>query len=376
VLVALLLLPLGLRPPRGLARGATAGLAGIAALALSYPAVFVLASVAGLAALDALGRRDREGLRDLAVAAACWLAGFAALWAVRERYQPSPAGLDAFWADAFAPLPLSIDALRWYGKAFLGWVYIGFREMEMAGPYVLDAWFGPANLVWAGAVLAGFVALGRACPRLLALVALTVLPLLAASALGFYPCSSRLILFLVPLLMLAGGGLVEWVERSPWAGPRASAAMAALLLAVAGAGALRFVPAPTVHSDLGRALDFVVEHRGEADLLALDSSHGAALVYYASHDRRLGLVDAKVLFDFLPEDHPGRLARRFCRERGGGHLWIVVDTRDWAAAQIALTDELRELGAERAAWSGHAMRAHRFELDARVCEALGVPPGA
>jgi 4-amino-4-deoxy-L-arabinose transferase-like glycosyltransferase len=103
--------------PGRLAALAAAGLAGPW---LSLPAVFVCAG-AWLALTGALaGRGEPRATRVAAAIGVLWLAGFALEYALLLRPLRTNALLLESWRGYFAPLPVSSEALAWWGRRFLG----------------------------------------------------------------------------------------------------------------------------------------------------------------------------------------------------------------------------------------------------------------
>jgi hypothetical protein len=215
VLVALAIACLALRvlrrgaSPRRLAALAAAGLVGPW---LSLPAVFVCAG-AGLAVAAApLRRRDARALRGLAAVGVLWLAGFALEYALLLRPLRSAAILREGWQGYFAPLPISGEALAWWGQRLLGF----FND-----PLGL-----PQTAVAALLFAIGALRLGRRAPAEACLLLAPICAVLAASLAGlhpfptsslyrlsdrYYPFYGRLLLFSVPLALpclAAGAGLL------------------------------------------------------------------------------------------------------------------------------------------------------------------------
>ncbi len=107
---------------------------------------------------------------------------------------------------------------------------------------------------------------------------------LLAAALGRYPFDNRLILFLLPLFLLAIGAAVGAIERLGSIGRRAAVIVA---LAVVGIAARPYVVTggPTFHvtPHVKPALQFVQSHRQPTDEVFMLGVQSSAFAYYADH---------------------------------------------------------------------------------------------
>ncbi|HEY8106146.1 MAG TPA: glycosyltransferase family 39 protein, partial [Gemmatimonadales bacterium] len=194
-------------------------LAGVVAVWLSTPAIFVLAGV--LLTLAAVPGPQRPPRSALGVAAAAVLLSFAAayLWIYR------PAEMDPyiqrFWEGSLLAFwRPGLLARAWQGSRELVWqTFVGGATepgapgtLQVAvdlgsGPFLFLLAFGASRLGrWAGATRAAL---------LYAPVGVAV----AASLLGKYPLAARTMLFAVPLLaLLAAAGGLDLIRsfRPPW----------------------------------------------------------------------------------------------------------------------------------------------------------------
>lgn len=161
-------------------------LAGLVAIPLSHPAVFILTGAGCALGIEALRRGDRRALRLLAGVALVWCATFAALYVVFLRNLEHNDYLLQYWSANLMPFPPTTFAeLHWFPNTFFG-MFVDPGGFELAG--ALAAFL----------FLVGMLEFLRRDRGLLLILALPILVTLAASAAHKYPFGRRLILFLVP----------------------------------------------------------------------------------------------------------------------------------------------------------------------------------
>lgn len=196
---------------------AAAGLivAGLAAVVMSFPAVYILAAAGGtLFCQFTLQRRWRDSL-VIAGVSALWLAGFAALYLlVYTKQAHSGELLDQgpqhfFRRMGFAPLPpKSLADVAWYGHWALDFGRYFFRNLSILPAAVL--------------LVIGLVSLARRRPWLGLMLIAPLLLALLGSGLEAYPLYGRFGIFLEPTLFLIAGAGVAALAASRvrlWAMP-------------------------------------------------------------------------------------------------------------------------------------------------------------
>lgn len=180
------------------------GLVGVVGVLASFPAPFVLGGAATAVVLG-MPRSGRTVWR-LVASVAAW----GAAWGVPYLYLYRPVAtswyMQQFWGPAsFAPL----RAAGWWNLA---------RALIMS----LIGRPAPTAVVVTFAALAGWAFwewLSRLPRARAALVGVPLLLLLVASALGHYPLAARLLIFAVPLLVMALAALISRAaERAPRVG--------------------------------------------------------------------------------------------------------------------------------------------------------------
>ncbi len=167
-------------------RLAALAVAGVLAVWLSLPSIFILGGVGVALCLDP---KFRPGMRRpfgyLLLCGGLWLGAFVAGYLLLFSVSSGDSGLNTFWDGAFAPFPItSMEDARWYVGRFF-FVFSdpgGFRPRHVAG------------VLW----VVGCVAIYRRDKRIVALLLFPLVLVLIASAMKKYPFHGRLLLFLMP----------------------------------------------------------------------------------------------------------------------------------------------------------------------------------
>lgn len=178
------------------------GFAALGALSLcfSYPAIFILAAI-GIT-LFIHYWRDRQRLLWITLTGAVWAATFLALYFLLLRHQIDSPYLVTFWDNllSFMPMPPWRD-ISWFPKALMGLFYIvaGLSPplILIVSIYFLGLWGGYKEKKWQW-------------------VLMLVIPLglnIVLSGFRSYPFHGRLILYLVPLVLIALGKGIDFLTQ-------------------------------------------------------------------------------------------------------------------------------------------------------------------
>ncbi|MGC2638467.1 MAG: hypothetical protein WA294_14880 [Acidobacteriaceae bacterium] len=260
--------------PRNAARLALAGALG---MWFSYPVMFVLATI-GVVALVRCGTRFSPArIRQTGAVVATWCLSFGAVAALeRLRYSPATHSfMTAFWADWLMPHDRNLHSVSAYLARIVRDCLSDFLRL-------------PKWPVFLALLVAGSIWLVRRNGNA-ALIIGPVLLTLAASMLGVYPFSGRLILFLVPVLMIliAAGfeaaisytlgyppfrkeRIPAWAEAAVWAG-------ATLILCV---WPLRNVHPPYRDSETKPMIAYLGAHRRAGDGIYVHDMAWLQFVFY------------------------------------------------------------------------------------------------
>jgi hypothetical protein len=183
-------------------RWAILAVVGALAVWFSHPVVFVLGAVGSALFADRLVSKDRSGIIACSATIFCWLASFAVCYFTTLRHLGMNQYLLDYWAGHFLTLPpTSVGDFAWIASHLSNFVEfpggLGGTEIKssgLAGVLFLVGLYSFLRERWPVAAALG-------CPALLAML---------ASGLQKYPFAGRLLLFLVPVLILA-------VARGAWA---------------------------------------------------------------------------------------------------------------------------------------------------------------
>ncbi|MCE9563883.1 MAG: glycosyltransferase family 39 protein [Planctomycetes bacterium] len=178
----------------GLRRFLVLALSGAAAVWFSHPAAFVLGGIGTALFLEAAYNHDRQRMLMCSATIGCWLASFAACYLLTLQHLGNNQYLLDYWAGHFLPLPNSPGAIAWLVDHFFAFFAypggLGGTEFKIGGIAALLCLVGIGNF-WRDRWP---VAVALVVPALLALL---------ASGVHKYPFAGRLLLFLVPLMLLA-----------------------------------------------------------------------------------------------------------------------------------------------------------------------------
>ncbi len=293
------------------------GLAGVLIPWISQPAMLVLAGAAlGLGA-HALLTRHAGTIRALWPILVAWATSAAAsgLYALRTVSPSTRDYLHSFWREGFMPLS------PW---AQVRWLWGTSNDVFSAfGPAVFPS-NGGLGYVWSQlfvlAAVVGFVQLART-RREVALILLGPIVLaLAGSLLRLYPLSGRLLLFLVPVLLLAAAAgahaVVGWSVRQARV---AGAALALVFVGIPVHAAVKTRP-PFMIQPLRPVLEEVVRRRNPGERIYVDHAAAQAFMYYASRFRFE--PSEFIIGKCAPTDRRDYL-RQLDQLRGSSRVWIV-----------------------------------------------------
>jgi hypothetical protein len=321
VMVALVVLLLGLDIQRPvLTRKRAIWVAGTGACAawLSQPAVFVLAGVSMVLLWIAWSDHssDPDKLQRFLLPVICvW--GVSSLASTIVSWTNTPlavrAMLHSYWSGHFMPMP------PWRAPTVFLWAA---RELDgLLGSRAIMSLLYPAPKVYVGLMLLGIWTMWRTMPRATALLLAPIALTFLGAAAQQYPFSDRLILFLVPIFILAiakGLGVVTRLAAH-W-----SKAAGAAVLALGSAPLLYPVvasPPPYQVENIKPVLDYVRSQHISGDRIYVYNSALPAFTYYASD------------YGFRPDEYSPGLSHH-CQNRlyladldvfrGTPRFWIIL----------------------------------------------------
>jgi hypothetical protein len=195
----------------------------------------------------------------------------------------------------------------------------------------------------------------------------TILLALAASAFRVYPFSSRLIIFLTPIVLLILAAGVEELDRR--VGVAASGLLSISLIAIAGFTATRIAMEPVSFSDMRGALEKTRGRIEEGDAVIGGRLNLSLIQFY-----RRSAIPANVPVFSIQLNKDADLVVDIARKHGFRRVWFVAGHR------VAEADRLIE-ETERAApiifkWSARGGRLALFDFSNSFAAGRPNAPGA
>jgi hypothetical protein len=231
--------------PLTAARTALLASGGAAIVWFSHPSIFVLASVGVVGWVQAIASRDWRRVASWSIVGLAWLDSFAAVHAVATRQMGGSDQMWRFWNFAFPPMPpRSLWDATWTLRR-LAFYFIN--------PLNFDAPFGErlSLLPALGLAVLGVFRLGKLDRSRLALLALPVALTLVAASMRLYPFHGRLVLFLVPIFLIAIAAGLDAVREARGPGLVYYGLAAMLLLALLAGCGLAFDTRPNHNNRFG-----------------------------------------------------------------------------------------------------------------------------
>lgn len=318
VAASLLLVLLALRfreRPDGRAAALVAGLAGGAAIFLSYPAIPIAGVLGILLGAGWVRQRPLPPPSPLLLLGMPWAAAAlgAGVLALRLTSPETRAYMHRFWADGLMPAP-------WHGLRAALWIperlfaTFGFELLFIAREWTFGAVY--VSVVAALACL-GLAARLRSAPLGTALVTAPTLAAVVAAAARLLPLGERVSLPAGwPLVLLAAAGLQALREALPARGRLVSGGLGAALAAVPALLLAAYSP-PFRYQESRPVLEALASRWRPGDGLFVYYGAEGAASYYAP---RLGL-SGWVTGDCHRED-PRAYFRELDRFRGRSRVWF------------------------------------------------------
>lgn len=174
-------------------------------------------------------------------------------------------------------------------------------------------------------------------------ILVTLIAVLAASALHLYPFRSRLILFLLPLVYLALAALVQriWSQANRWKAQPVAAGLALGLLCVVALPSWRVLRRPDNAHDIKGAMTHIARHRQTGDQVVLSTWTHKAYAFYAPafHIDDLPVVTYRQTPN--PVHDARATVRRICLDLQAGRSWLLISHR--LSDQTAFLELMRSI---------------------------------
>jgi hypothetical protein len=285
-------------------------LAGIIALWLSHPALFICCGVELALIIDCFKRGKPGILGRLLMMTGFWTVNFLVLYAVSFSRLSANNVLMSYWNEFFMPLP-PWQNLAWFSTTL---TRVLVMPIGLAIP-----WLG-ALLITAGLATYLFK------KRLMGVLLLTPLLItLLASGLKKYPFGDRLLLFTLPIFFLCIGQALDqlrtMVERKHAIG--AIILSMAVIVSLANgptAQAIANVRHPRNDEDIKSVLEYVAQKKTNQDALYVYYSTIPAFSFYAP---RFGLAHHTIVRGIGARDNPVAYMNDVAQVRGNQRVWFI-----------------------------------------------------
>jgi hypothetical protein len=316
---------------------------GALAVWVSQPAVFVLFAIAAWLVFHTWRVRwtaNRRVLFAVAIILALWAASAAlsTLLATMRVESDLYVRMRVFWRHGFPPSSSVVDQATWFADRLVALFGPGTAGVGSVSHFA----YGPGAPVAVALVGVGLAIWIVRRHQFGALSLLAVGATIAAAAAHRYPFDDRLILFLVPLFVLAIGEAVG-VAATRWKGRPAAIAIAAATVVAAVAGPYAAEGLPVFHVDhVKPALAYFESRRQPGDEVYLPAFNSLTIGFYAE---RYGLAaNGYVVGDcFLTPDAWNRYFEEMRPFRGKRRVWLIT-TRGGPELRDALTEYLNAAG--------------------------------
>jgi hypothetical protein len=286
-------------------------LAGLFALWLSHPSLFILAGIGATLFLLHLQKRDFASLRLVTGMGVAWLANVGLLYTLTLADLRNNSFMKEYWREAFAPMP-PWSNIGWYWDAFRG-----------NADSLLAVTFAPLLLLFV--MLAGLAILLQQKRHSAAMIAWMLVFTLLASSLGLYPSSERMVLFLAPVMILLIGVALGYVIQTLRGRPVISTAVTLFAGIYLFYGALpltveQFI-SPKYFEHIRPTMEYLRGAWKEGDKLYVSYGGAPAFEYYAP---MYGLEDIDYTAGEREDyDNPERMIQRLEHLKGQGRVWVL-----------------------------------------------------
>lgn len=278
------------------------------ALTSSVSAIFLLAGIAVVLVIQTVRSRRYERYLAAACVALTWAATATVMYLASWSRNAQNKSLHNYWAAYFGPAPWAHPS--WYLSAW----------SEMINTQVAISWSWAAF----GLTVGGFVWLARRSSPLATIAVIAVLSTMVGSWAGVYPFNGRLLLFLVPVVCVLFGAVVDAVgalfgRLHATHGRLAAGACALVLVSGSIPTAAATYRHPYQSEEMRQALTALRPQFRPADRLFVSDSAALGFEFYRD---RTGFGDVRTVpAKPSPDRLPGFL--RQIDALGRGRVWLL-----------------------------------------------------
>jgi len=318
------------------------GAVGFVIIWFSQASVLVMGGIGVALAVEWLLSRDRATGRALVITIPMWATAslVAIVMGLRSMTPATREFMDDFWRGGFAPFPPGLATVTWFWRQLTS---------MFSDPTLLRY---QLPVVFTLTMLAGFVALWRWRREVALLLLGPVVAAMAAAAAHQYPFRGRLILYLMPIVVLAVAAGAELVRRTasrlhPSVG---GAAMAALF--VVPVLAFDFPPYEIEHTR--DVLRYLQQHRKPGDVVYVFPLSRIGMLFYGP---RYGLQPTEWTTAACDRNDTRAYLRDVDRYRGTARLWVLTSfVPPFRSARSAVRRYLTTVGVKRDSLSLRSIR--------------------
>jgi hypothetical protein len=327
-------------------------IAGSLAIWISHPSLFVFVGMFLTLGLAFAKRRDPHRLLWLIGIGGVWGTNLILTYLVSLRYLATNSTLLNYWSGGFAPL-LPWSNFSWYYNALIG---------MLSDPAGL-----PVSAITVGLLIVGIFSFAFRRWQLMLVLIAPFLLTLVASALGKYPFSGRLLLFLIPLLLLL---LAEGVERVRMVLLRLNGPMALLVSTVLVVYLLhgpiivayQNLRSPPMGEDIKGVMGHMRGYRLNGDLIYVYYGARPAFEFYAhlyGFDRKDYVVGLSARND------PAKYLQDIDKLKGNQRIWFVFSHNcSWCGVdeQGFILAHLNKIGLKRSEYMSYGAAVYLYDL--------------
>jgi hypothetical protein len=290
------------------------GFVGGISLWFSHPAVFILLAISFGLAVHYIAHHGRNNIRWLTLGIGIWAVSLLLVYAFALRFLVEDKTLVEFWAEFFMPVP------PW---SKMSWIRLAGCDLIMEPISLPGCKLGTLLLILgAFSLLLSEFSVGLA-------LALPFLITLSASALRLYPFGSRLILFLVPLVIILISEGVDRIRRTlsfnRWMAYGTWILLAVLSLIGPTREAFSNLIEPRNLEDIKAVLAYLQRNQVPGDQVCIDGGAGPAYQYYAPFYKQ---VLEPCVLNLSPADNTEANVQDIMNKTRPGRAWFLFSHKN------------------------------------------------
>jgi len=283
--------------------------AGLIAIWMSHPAVFVLAGIGIVLIILPLLKKDWKNILWPFLICLFWLMNLAFLYLFSLRSTAANKALNPYWKISFMPI-LPWNNWGWFGTFFEG---------------ILQHFDLPFIAVSAVLLLVGCISIFLRNWRSGLVLILPTVAAMLASGLRLYPFRGRLLIFLLPIVFFF---IAEGIERirgtlanyNRFVASFIGAALALLLLAQPVVIAIDGLKNPNMREHIRPIVEYVSHNKRAADVVYIYYGAKPAFLYYAPF---YGFKDSDYKVGVMARSEPEKYLKDIDTLRSNERVWFV-----------------------------------------------------